>query len=152
MDIRELLDATRGGRSFEELAAAHPNSPSRQFWHQLATKPQRAFPKPETIRGIAATLRVTQATVVLAWAQSLGIPMVHEARLAQLLPPGSEQLSDSAIATVLSMVNELIPEAPAGKVLPMSAPTSRQARTRTPTGEQKVARGQKQEHQVPQDD
>ena len=137
MNIRELIASTRGDRSYAQLAEARPDSPSRQFWQQLATQEQKTFPKPETIRAIAEVLGVTPAVVVLAWAESLGIPMRSESRLAMLLPPGTESLSDPSISAVLTLVRELIHSEPSN-VVPLSAPPGRPSRG-TPMGEQRVA-------------
>lgn len=139
VNIRELIESARRGRSYDALAKAHPESPGRQFWHQIATQDQQTFPKPATIRGIAGALQVPQSTVVLAWAESLGVPMRADSRLAMMLPPEVDRLTDADIATILSVIRQLLPVAP---VIPLSAVPDRPA---TPRHERSAADGRKHE-------
>jgi transcriptional regulator with XRE-family HTH domain len=126
MDIRELIALTKGGRSYADLAKASAMSPSRQRWQQLESgRPAlKAFPDPDTIVRMAAALKVSQTTVVLALAESLGLHVKHDSRLVELLPPGHDRLGDTAIATVLAVVRELLPPS---NVVTLSPATDRPA-------------------------
>jgi hypothetical protein len=113
VDIRALIEAMKGDRSYADLAKASGNKPTRQRWQQLATDQPKQFPEPETIHGIAAALRVTPLTVVHAFAESFGIVVKDEPRLVQLLPPGIERLSDDDVRQVVNIAARLVPDSPA---------------------------------------
>lgn len=132
VDIRELIDATKGDRSYADLAKASGNKPTRQRWQQLHTQQPKGFPEPASILGIAAALRVTPIAVVHAFAQSFGIVVKEQARLVELLPPGVERLDDDDVRQILALIARLTP----GKVVPLSDARGRPASRR---GEKQIA-------------
>lgn len=110
MNIRDLIGAARDGRSFEQLAAADPGSPNRQRWQQLATgkKPVKEFPEPRTIIAMAKVLHVSPQTILLAFAEELGLPLRPSSRLEAMLPPGVEQLGDDALRAVIANIRIMV--------------------------------------------
>ena len=128
MNIRELIHTMRKDRSYEDLAKS---ALSRQRWQQLAEDPIKEFPKPDTIRAIASTLGVTESTVVLALAESLGIPMTQSSRVAALLPAGVDRLSDAALRALLTLMRELVGTEPSpGAVTRMAEQAADKAHAR----------------------
>jgi len=108
MDIAALIRSTKGDRTYEQLATDCGEEPTRQRLWQIATGAQKEFPKPATIRGLAHGLHVSQRTVVLAWAESVGLDAsTNDTRLAQLLPPSAANLTDDQIAAVLATVRSM---------------------------------------------
>lgn len=113
MDLAELIRTAKGDRSYEQLARDCGGRPTAARLQQIATTiPLKNFPDPPTIRGLASGLRVTQASVVLAAAESLGLDVrVSGSRLAGLLPAGAESLSDGQISAILAVVHAMLHEA-----------------------------------------
>lgn len=74
-DLASLIKARKGDRSYDQLERDAGGKPTAARWQQLAMKPQRNFPDPETIHGISRALRVTETEVVMAAARTLGIPV-----------------------------------------------------------------------------
>lgn len=113
MNLSELVEATKGDRSYEDLAKQSGGSPGRQRWQQLATQPQKNFPDPPTIRSVAKVLDVSEERVVLAAAESLGLTTVREqSTVAALLPPSADRLTDKQIFAVVSVVRAMIDPEP----------------------------------------
>lgn len=110
MTLQELIAACKGDRSYDQLEAAGGGSPSSKRWQQIATKVDRNFPDPPTIRAIARALAVTETTVVLAAARSLGltIPVADANRLAELLPPSAARLTPMQVAAVRQVVRAMV--------------------------------------------
>jgi hypothetical protein len=108
MDLAELIRSTKGDRSYDDLARDAGGTPGRQRWQQLATSPIRNFPDPPTIRSIAGALGVTQRTVVLAAAESLGLDTGTPGGLVeQLLPPGLDDLPEDEQRALLGVARVL---------------------------------------------
>lgn len=135
VDIRELIDATKGDRSYADLAKASGNKPTRQRWQQLHTQQPKGFPEPESIQGIAAALHVTPLAVVHAFASSFGIAIKEQSRLVELLPPGVDRLADDDVRQILALIARLTP-ATRAKVVPLS---DRRDKPSPRRGEPKVA-------------
>jgi hypothetical protein len=110
MNLRELIRATKGDRSYDDLAREAGGSPSRQRWQQFASeKPMKNFPDPTTIRSMARTLRVGEPRVIMAAAATLGFATnAEQGRFAALVPPDAEQLTDKQIAAVLAVVDAML--------------------------------------------
>lgn len=108
MNIAELIRIGKADRSYEQLARDCGGQPTAARLQQIATKPVRTFPDPPTIRGLSKGLRVTEATVVLAAAESLGLDVRRSAsRLVSLLPAGVDRLTDEQVDAVLSVVHSM---------------------------------------------
>lgn len=110
MNLQELIAACKGDRSYEALEKAGGGSPSSKRWQQIATKVDPKFPDPATIRSIARALSVSETTVVLAAARSLGltIPLADASRLAELLPPSAARLTPMQVAAVRQVVRAMV--------------------------------------------
>lgn len=131
MQLAELIRRTKGDRSYDQLARDCGGAPSAQRLQQIATnKPLKAFPDAETILSLARGLGVPVRTVVLASADSLGLPVSGEGALAELLPPAADRLNDQQVAAVLAVVNAMNPPTPA------PAPAPEQERPDTAETEQ----------------
>jgi hypothetical protein len=76
MTLAELIAAHRGDFSYERLskrAADAGYKISGAMIHNYATKPLTAIPRVETIRAVAAALRVDARSVLDAAAESVGL-------------------------------------------------------------------------------
>lgn len=71
--LRELILNRKGTRSFDDLSKACGGSPTGKRLHQLVSRPMKNFPDPDTIKGLARGLNVSQTEVLLAAARSLGL-------------------------------------------------------------------------------
>lgn len=117
MDLATLIVTAKGDRSYDRLAADCGGSPGAARLQQLATRPVRNFPDPPTIASLASGLGVSQRTVVLAAAESLGIDVGEGVgSLATLLPPSAADLTERQVAAVLGVVRAMADPAskPAG--------------------------------------
>lgn len=109
MNLNELIAATKGDRSYADLAALAKQDPGSKRWQQLATQRIKNFPDPPTILGMSRALGVSPLTVIHAAAESLGFEVRRDqSRLATLLPPAADALGDTQIAAVRQMVLALI--------------------------------------------
>lgn len=107
--IHFLLDA---GKTVRELAADSGGRVKFQTFQELANHPPKQFPKDnKTIVGMAKALRVSEATVVLAYAKGLGIDVLTDSRFALRLPVGVDaidpQMQDALIAVARAAVSSL---------------------------------------------
>src|SRR5690349_16777204 len=106
MDLSALIDVHRGGRSYPELARDCGGSPTDKRLQQLVREPIKNFPDPSTIAALARGLRVTQAVVVLAAAESLGLDVrTSTPRLVELLPATASGLSEQQAAAIAHLVS-----------------------------------------------
>ena len=109
MNLNELIAATKGDRSYADLAALAKQDPGSKRWQQLATQSIKNFPDPPTIWGMSRALGVPPLTVIHAAAESLGFEVRRDqSRLATLLPTAADRLGDAQIAAVRQMVLALI--------------------------------------------
>jgi hypothetical protein len=109
MDLAQLIEATKGDRSYETLARLAGGVPGAKRWHQLATKPIKNFPDPPTVRALSKALGVTEAVVVLAAARSLGLDASgSDSLLATLLPNRAGQLTPKQVAAVRQVVMAMV--------------------------------------------
>lgn len=109
MDLAQLIAATKGDRTYAELADRAGGDPGRQRWHQLATKPIKNFPDPPTILGLSRALSISPHAVIRACAESLGFDRPDEQpRLVTLLPPAVDFLSDRQVDLVRALVVEFL--------------------------------------------
>jgi hypothetical protein len=107
-DLRELIGLRKGDRSYEQLSKACGGTPSRQRLQLLATEPIKNFPDPDTIRGLSKGLGVTESTVVLASAASLGLDVHTPTMWAALLPAGTELIPEHMRDGILSVVHSAV--------------------------------------------
>lgn len=107
-DLQELIGLRKGDRSYEQVSKACGGTPSRQRLQLLATEPIKNFPDPDTIRGLSRGLGVTESTVVLASAASLGLDVHTPTMWAALLPAGTELIPDHMRDGILSVVRSAV--------------------------------------------
>lgn len=113
MDLSALIDVHRGGRSYAELARDCGGSPTDKRLQQLVRDPIKNFPDPATIAALARGLRVTQAVVVLAAAESLGLDVrTSTPRLVELLPAITSALTEEQAAAIAHLVRTFLEPAP----------------------------------------
>lgn len=109
MNLSELIDTHRGGRSYVELARDCGGAPTDKRLQQLVRKPIRNFPDPPTVMGLARGLRVSQSAVVLAAAESLGLNVGSSMpRLVELLPAGTQDLTEQQAAAIAHLVRTIV--------------------------------------------
>lgn len=105
MDLSELIDTHRGGRSYPELSRDCGGSPTDKRLQQLVRSPIKNFPDPGTVVALARGLKVSQSAVVLAAAESLGLDVRSPTlRLVELLPVGARDLTEPQAAAIAHLV------------------------------------------------
>lgn len=107
-DLQALVGLQKGDRSYEQLSKACGGLPTAKRLHQLATAPIKNFPDPDTIRALSKGLGVTESTVVLASAESLGLDVHTPNMWAALLPAGTELIPDHMRDGILSVVRSAV--------------------------------------------
>lgn len=109
-NLQELISLRKGDRSYERLSEACGGYPGGPRIHQLATTEIKGFPDPSTIRGLAKGLGVTEMTVLLATAESLGldIKMPGGDGWAALLPAGTTKIPAYFRDAILTVVHSAI--------------------------------------------
>jgi hypothetical protein len=107
-DLQELIGLRKGDRSYEQLSKACGGLPTAKRLQQLATAPIKNFPDPATIRSLSKGLGVTESTVVLASAASLGLEVHTPSMWAALLPAGTELIPDHMRDGILSVVHSAV--------------------------------------------
>ena len=70
--IERLILDRKGDRTYDRLSRDCGGVPSDKRLHQMATRPIRNFPDPDTIQGLARGLNVSALSVLVAIANSLG--------------------------------------------------------------------------------
>lgn len=99
--IREALDT---GKSVRDLAADSGDVVKFQTFQELSNRDPKQFPKdPKTIAGMSRALGYPHATIVLAYAKGLGIPVETPSAFALRLPYGVDEL-DREMQTALVSV------------------------------------------------
>lgn len=110
--IAQLLTAYRDrtGASYEEMARKVGDEINRSTMHKLATEPPKQFPKlPRTVERLADLLEVPVTTIVLAFAAGLGLDVkTSQSRLALLLPPSTDLLTEKERDAILGMVRSMM--------------------------------------------
>lgn len=109
MNLSELIDTHRGNRSYPELERACGGSPSSKRLQQLVRGGIKNFPDPSTVRALAQGLRVSQAAVVLAAAESLGLDVrTSMPRVVELLSADADALTEEQAAAVAHLVQTIV--------------------------------------------
>ena len=110
--IQQLLleHRDRTGDSYDDMAKKVDDSITRQRLQQLATRgPARMAYDSKAIHALAKLLGIDTTTVVLAYAQSLGLPVERTgSTLAHLLPNGVDVLTREDMDAVLHMVRQMV--------------------------------------------
>lgn len=108
--IRARMDER--GWSYGELERRSDGALSKGRWQQLGTGVRMAaFPEPESLLLMSTVLEVDETTVVLCAAQSLGIDARRRGPdLAQLLPAGTDRLSERMRDAILTVIRAAVAE------------------------------------------
>lgn len=117
MKLSELLNERKGDRSYEALERDCGGVPKAARLQQIATKPPKTFPDPDSIRGLARGLRVPERVVLAAAAESLGFLMPQApSRLEQWIPSERvEDLSPKQIDVILGMIEAMTSDEPVSR-------------------------------------
>ncbi|WP_032402444.1 hypothetical protein [Rhodococcoides fascians] len=106
--LGELIADRKGTRSYERLSTACGGTPTAKRLHQLATKPQRNFPDPPTIKGLAQGLGVSVTDVVMAAARMVGLSVGVGNDPHSLTLPNAGELPASAREAIESVTREFV--------------------------------------------
>jgi len=110
--IAELITAYRdrtGTPSYEVMARKVRSELQPNRLHQLHTATPKSFAEARTMELLAELLEVPVATIVLAYASSLGIPVKDSStELARTLPPGTEKLTLEDRDAIRAIIKALI--------------------------------------------
>ncbi len=111
--IRMRMDER--GWSYAQLAHRSRGGLTKSRWQQLGTQARmKEFPELATVRLLADVLEVDETSIVLSVAASLGIDVrLRGPMLAQLLPAGTDLLSDRVRDAILSLIRAAVAEAAA---------------------------------------
>lgn len=104
--LENLILNNKGKRTYAELSRDCGGFPSDKRLHQMVSRPNKNFPDPETIKGLARGLRVPAAEVITATARSLGIEVGEDS--ADLVIPGARELPQSSQELLLGMAHEML--------------------------------------------
>lgn len=111
MNLQDLIADRKDGRSYEALATACGGTPAAKRLQQIATTPLRAFPDPDSIRGLARGLRVGERAIVLAAAESLHLDVNAGAPFLEWLPGSLDELSRDQVDALLAVVRVMLDDA-----------------------------------------
>lgn len=103
-----LIADRKGTRSYDRLSDDCGGTPSSGRLHQMATKPLKNFPDPESIRGMAQGLGVTVTDIVMASARSLELPVYTGNDPSALSIGGAGELDDSSKEALSTVAREFI--------------------------------------------
>ncbi|WP_432794458.1 hypothetical protein [Rhodococcus ruber] len=103
-----LIADRKGTRSYDRLSDDCGGTPSSGRLHQMATKPLKNFPDPESIRGMAQGLGVTVTDIVMASARSLELPVYTGNDPSALSIGGAGDLDDSSKEALATVAREFI--------------------------------------------
>ncbi len=108
------------GWSYSDLEQQSGQALSRGRWQQLGSgAEQRKFPDPASLTVIASVLQVNITTAVLAAARTLGLDTHNQGSdLANLLPAGTERLSEPIRDAILTLIRAAVSDVPAGDEAP----------------------------------
>lgn len=99
----------RTGHSYRDMARKVRDEMQGSRLQQLATSPPKAFPERRTIELLSELLEVPTATVVLAFAAGLGIPVSQTGTmLERTLPPGTDALTAEDREAIRAVTRALV--------------------------------------------
>lgn len=109
LDLAGLIKQHQGDRSYIQLSRDCGGVPKSARLHQLVTEPQKTFPEPPTLAGLARGLGVPLRVVVHAAARSVGLDLGETpTRLANLLPVDADRIPERGQDAVLSVVRAML--------------------------------------------
>lgn len=114
LPLHELIRARMDDRgwSYGQLEHRSKGALTKGRWQQLGTQVRmKSFPEPDTIRVVARVLELDETTILLAVGESLGLDVTRRGpMLAQLLPAGTDQLSDRFRDSILAIIRAAVAE------------------------------------------
>ena len=114
LPLHELIRARMEDRgwSYGQLEHRSDGKLTKGRWQQLGTQSRMSrFPEPETLRLMARVLELDETTVVLSAAESLGLDVRRRGPvLAQLLPAGTDRLSERFRDAFLALIRAAVAE------------------------------------------
>lgn len=109
MNLSQLIDAHRGGRSYTELSRDCGGAPTDKRLQQMVRGTIKNFPDPPTITALAKGLRVSPTAVLLAAGESLGLDVSSSMpRVVELLPASARDLTEQQAAAVAHLVRTIV--------------------------------------------
>lgn len=107
--IGDLILLLKGDRTYDHLSRDCGGVPTAGRIQQMATRPQNAFPSPDSIRGLAKGLGVKPSVIMDACGQDFELWNSEELSSTGLaLPAGSDQLTPSQHSVLVSVARELV--------------------------------------------
>ncbi|MCW2902894.1 MAG: hypothetical protein JWO67_5159 [Streptosporangiaceae bacterium] len=109
--IAELLQAYMDstGDSLRDIQRRSNGVLTSQNVAKIRTVPRKAFPDPRTAEALSDLLQVSVTTIVLAYAASLGLPVVQGgSTLETMLPPGTDSLTPEDRDAIRAITRQLI--------------------------------------------
>lgn len=107
MNLPELIAAHRGGRTNPQIAKAGGDVFTDKRLQQLSKGQFKEFQEPQTIIALARGLRVSEAAVLLAVGESLGLKVNRPMpALLELLPASVSDLSESQVRAIAVLIYE----------------------------------------------
>ena len=101
--IRAKLDT---GKSVRDLARDSGDRVKHQTFDDYSRRAPKSWPKEtKTISGMAAALGVTETSIVLAYAASLGVDVAVDSMLAQQLPAATVHLTPQLRNAIVALIN-----------------------------------------------
>lgn len=124
VNLSELIDTHRGGRSYTELSRDCGGSPTDKRLQQMVRTQIKNFPDPVTVVALAKGLRVSQSAIVLASAESLGLDVrTSTPRLLELLPVSAARLTEPQAAALAHLVRTFVEVEAPGRATPAKTGT-----------------------------
>jgi len=113
LSLAGLIQARRNGRPYEQLAEESGNNPKTSAWQQWGKgSPRTLLPEPDSIKGMALALGVSQSDVLMAAARSVGLAVapddLSELRIAGagLLPQYAQESLLTTARTMMLLTTE----------------------------------------------
>lgn len=107
--LRDLIDRHTDQTGESRRALGERSGVSPQTLGTWVAGTIKTFPDPETIRAFARATAYTEQTVLLAIASTLGIRLTETgAPLVNMLPPGTDNLSQADVEAIRAVVRQLV--------------------------------------------
>lgn len=106
MDLAQLIQTHKGG-SYRDLSERCGGSPSHQRIQQLASGAVKEWMEPDNIRSLARGLGVSERTVVLALAESMGLQVAGDSRISNYLPADTDSLTSRQMQALGNLVRSI---------------------------------------------
>lgn len=108
-DLADLIAKHQGDRTLQQLSRDCGGVPKAARLHQLLREPQKTFPEPPTLLGLARGLGVPLRVVVHAAARSVGLAIDDTStRLGSLLPVDVDRLPPRSQDAILAVVRAML--------------------------------------------